>query len=73
MLYTTALFEYLSDKNYVPPDGKGWVDYIRQKGNEANHEIVLMTKEDAEDLINFSEMLLRFVYEFPSKVRPATS
>lgn len=62
--------QYLSDKNYVPPDGKGWVDYIRQKGNEANHEIVLMKKEDAEDLLNFSEMLLRFVYEFPSKVRP---
>ncbi len=65
--------EYLSDKNYVPPDGKGWVDYIRQKGNEANHEIVLMTQEDAKDLINFSEMLLRLVYEFPSKVRPTKS
>ena len=65
--------EYLSDKNYVPPDGKGWVDYIRQKSNEANHEIVLMKEEEAMDLINFSEMLLRFVYEFPSKVTPTTS
>ena len=57
----------------MPPDGKGWVDYIRQKSNEANHEIVLMTEEEATDLINFSEMLLRFVYEFPSKVTPTTS
>ena len=65
--------EYLSNENYVPPDGKGWVDYIRQKSNEANHEIVLMTEEEATDLINFSEMLLRFVYEFPSKVTPTTS
>ncbi len=62
--------EYLSDKGYVPPNGKVWVDYIRQKGNEANHEITLMRKEDAVALIIFVEMLLRFIYEFPHKVPP---
>ena len=36
--------EYLSEKGYVPHDGKGWVDHIRQKGNEATHEIKLMGK-----------------------------
>src|SRR2546428_1800597 len=55
--------EYLSEKGYVPPDGKGWVDYIRKKGNEANHEIKIMSVGDASDLITFSEMLLKFVYE----------
>jgi hypothetical protein len=44
------------------------VDHIRTKGNEATHEIVLMTKADAEELIAFTEMLLKFVYEFPAKV-----
>ena len=58
--------EYLSNNGYVPPDGKSWVDHIRQKGNEATHEIQLMGKKDAEDLIVFSEMLLKFIYEFPS-------
>jgi hypothetical protein len=62
--------EYLSDKNYIPPDGKGWVDYIRTKGNEANHEIRIMSLEEGRDLITFSEMLLKFVYEFPAKVKP---
>jgi|SRR6267154_114783 len=61
--------EYLADKHYVPPDGMGWVDQIRKKGNEANHEIKVMSREDAEDLIEFSEMLLKFVYEFPAKVK----
>ena len=61
--------EYLSDKHYVPPDGKEWVDYIRTKGNEANHEILLMGEEDAKDLITFTEMLLKFVYEFPKKIK----
>jgi len=61
--------DYLAEAGYVPPDGKGWVDHIREKGNEANHEIVLMKSEDAEDLLTFSEMLLKFIYEFPSKVK----
>ncbi len=63
--------EYLAQKGYVPPDGKGWVDHIRKKGNEANHEIKIMSRPDAEDLLVFAEMLLKFVYEFPAKVQPA--
>lgn len=63
--------EHLSAQGYVPPDGKGWVDHIRSKGNEANHEIKIMTDIDAQDLLAFSEMLLKFVYEFPAKVVPA--
>jgi hypothetical protein len=60
--------EYLSSKGYVPPDGKGWVDHIRKKGNEATHEIKLMSQTDAEDLITFAQMLLKFIYEFPSMI-----
>lgn len=61
--------EFLSDKGFVPPNGKEWVDHIRKKGNEANHEIVLMSQDEALDLINFSEMLLKFIYEFPKRLR----
>ena len=59
---------YLSDKGFVPPHGKHWVDHIRKKGNEANHEILLMNRDDAKDIILFIEMLLKFIYEFPSMV-----
>jgi Domain of unknown function (DUF4145) len=61
--------EYLANQGYVPPDGKAWVDKIRTTGNEANHEIKIMSRVDAEDLITFSEMLLKFIYEFPAKVK----
>lgn len=61
--------EFLSAKNYIPPDAKEWVDHIRKKGNEANHEIVIMKKQDAEDLLSFIETLLRIIYEFPANVR----
>ena len=60
--------EFLDTKGYVPPNGKGWVDYIRKRGNEANHEIALMTDGDAKALILFVEMLVKFIYEFPSLV-----
>ncbi len=59
---------YLSDKGYVPPQGKHWIDHIRKKGNEANHEIKIMNNDDARDLIVFTEMLLKFNYEFPKMV-----
>jgi len=60
--------DYLEANHFVPPNGRSWVDHIRQKGNEATHEIHLMTKDDALELITFSEMLLKFIYEFPSRV-----
>ena len=60
--------EYLSNKGYVPPDGKGWVDHIREKGNEANHEIRIMSSDDAQSLIEFTEMLLKLVFEFPKRI-----
>lgn len=60
--------EYLSTQGYIPPNGKEWVNYIRKRGNEANHEIVIMAKSDANKLLHFIEMLLKFVYEFPQTV-----
>lgn len=61
--------EYLANNNYIPPDAKDWVDQIRSKGNEATHEIVIMAKEDAEDLLSFIEMLLKIIYEFPANIK----
>lgn len=61
--------KFLADNNYVPPDAKNWVDHIRKKGNEANHEIVIMSKEDAEELLSFLEMLLKIIYEFPAVIK----
>lgn len=62
--------EYLDGKGFIPPRGKVWVDYVRKRGNEANHEIVIMGQDDASALITFLQMLLRFIYEFPALVPP---
>jgi hypothetical protein len=63
--------DYLAEKGFIPPNGKGWVDHIRKKGNEATHEIALMSQADAEELLAFTEMLLKFIYEFPARVPAA--
>lgn len=62
--------DYLDSEGYVPPDGRGWVDHIRKKSNEANHEILLMERNDAEELLTFLAMLLKLMYEFPGKIPP---
>jgi hypothetical protein len=64
--------KYLADKGYVPPDGHDWVDHIRNKGNEATHEIAVMSANDAKELLEFTQMLLRLVYEFPNRVPKKT-
>ena len=63
--------DWLEEKHYIPPNGKDVVEYIREKRNEANHEIVPMEKEDAEALIGFLELFMRFIYEVP-KLSPNT-
>lgn len=54
---------YLYDNNFIPPNGKEWVDSIRKLGNEANHKIDFKSLQDAQLILTFTEMLLRFIYE----------
>lgn len=63
--------QYLSDNNFVPPDGKEWVAHIKDKGNDANHKIEIISKEDSEELLYFTEMLLTFIYSVPSRFKKA--
>ena len=60
--------KYLADNHYAPPGSEAWVTKIKDSGNEANHEIKIMTKDEAEELVNFVQMLLTFIYEFPKKI-----
>lgn len=64
-----AYVEHLAAKGYIPPGARDWVDHIRTKSNEANHEVVVMSAADAEELLSFTGMLLKVVYEFPAAMR----
>lgn len=60
--------DYLASQGYAPPKGDVWIDHIRCVGNEANHEIKLSDRGEAELLLTFVEMLMKFMYEFPNRV-----
>jgi hypothetical protein len=61
--------DHLAEKGIVTAGMKEWVDEIRELGNDANHEIIISTKEQAEELLTFVGMLLKVVYEYPAKGR----
>ena len=60
--------EWLASEGWIPRSGESWVDFIRQRGNEANHDLPHMTREGAEGILKFTEALLRNVYELPALV-----
>jgi hypothetical protein len=61
--------DYLEHQGFIPAKGKEWVEYVRLKGNEANHEISVMERKDAKQFITFLETLLRANYEFPATLQ----
>ena len=69
-LQFAAYVEWLVNEGYAPKGSDGWLKYIKDRGNEANHEIVSMTREDAIGVLRFTEQLLRNMFELPSLVPP---
>lgn len=57
--------DYLDQNNYIPINCKKWVDIIRNKGNEANHEIIILNENDARQLIQFVQIMISVIYEMP--------
>lgn len=55
--------DWLNKEGYIPPNGKGWVTRLKDRGNEENHEIVVATREDAERSMILSYAPLLWNYE----------
>jgi hypothetical protein len=61
---------YLEQHNVIPRNARPWVDRIRHLGNDANHELPLMTREDAEAVVTLTSSLLRILYELHNVAAP---
>lgn len=59
--------EFLDNNHYIPPKSKSLLTFIKDQGNEANHEIVTKNREDADKLLKFLTIILTFIYEFADK------
>lgn len=60
--------DYLEKNGYFSPKSKAFVEYIRNLGNEANHEVAAKTRDDAVAALQFVAALLRHNYDLPSRV-----
>jgi len=59
--------DYFVDNGHITQSMKGWVEKIRLGGNAATHKLPAISQENAETLMTFTDMLLRLIYEFPTK------
>jgi hypothetical protein len=55
--------DFLVTSGTITPPMKKWVDKIRDHGNEAAHELQAVPMERARVTLEFTEQLLRIVYE----------
>lgn len=60
--------KWLIDEHYAPRGAESWLTYVKDRGNEANHELVVMSRDDAIGVLRFTEALLRGIYELPNIV-----
>lgn len=53
--------KYLYKNKYLPKDCKDWIDHISKLKIDPE-KILTMDKDDASDLVTFTELLLRIIY-----------
>jgi len=65
--------EYLEKEGYTPPRGRDWVTDIKDKGNEANHEIRIISEEEAQKTLYFTGLVLQLIYSAPHYLKTKKS
>ncbi len=57
--------QYLADNHWMPPNAQPWIDRIRDRGNEANHDLDIIELAEVTELLKIAELLLRFMFQYP--------
>lgn len=60
--------QFMFDEGHITKKSLDWVDHIRKQGNSATHEIVIMTNEEAQLTLLFTEMILKNNFEYPASL-----
>ena len=60
--------DWLLTEGWAPKGSEGIVKYVKDRGNEANHQIVAKDKDEAERVLKFTEQLLRNMFDLASLV-----
>ena len=59
--------KYLKEAHYIPPHGDKILEFMKEIGNEKNHEIKIGSAKEAKKLLKFIENLLIHAYETPAE------
>ncbi|WP_232482238.1 DUF4145 domain-containing protein [Burkholderia ubonensis] len=59
----------LAAERKITEDMKAWAHRVRLDGNDALHEEEEFTKETATELMEFTRLLLTYLYTLPEKIR----
>ncbi|HDR9877483.1 TPA: DUF4145 domain-containing protein [Burkholderia cenocepacia] len=59
----------LAAERKITDDMKTWAHRVRLDGNDALHEEEEFTKESATELMEFTSLLLIYLYTLPEKIR----
>jgi hypothetical protein len=59
----------LANKGALTNDLKDWAHEVRLGGNEAAHDETPYSKEEAEELLDFAELYLTYVYTLPGRLK----
>jgi hypothetical protein len=62
--------EYLDKEGYIPKNAKPGLVWIKDKGNESAHDMIVFEQEEATRVMDFTAFMLKVIYEFPSSVPP---
>lgn len=57
--------ENLHETGRITADLKEWAHHIRVNGNDAAHDEDEFTEDEAKDLMNFTDMLLQYLFTMP--------
>jgi predicted RNA-binding Zn-ribbon protein involved in translation (DUF1610 family) len=59
----------LASANRLTPDLKDWAHQLRIGGNDAAHDAAPFTQEEADELLDFAELYLTYVYTLPERLK----
>ncbi|CAM2147665.1 DUF4145 domain-containing protein [Pararobbsia alpina] len=63
----------LAAEGRITKDLQAWAHRVRLDGNDALHEEEEFTKESAAELMQFTELLLVYLYTLPEKIKARIS
>lgn len=65
--------EWLEANQHIPKKGRVWVDWIRSRGNQENHELVRASSQEADRMISFVHALLLWNYVLEAEYQESST